>query len=451
MMLDDITGPKNELLTDNSERTKNEQILYDKWKKTEREKSAMVQKLNQIQRQLINMQEKYNELEKKLVQNEDKSKVDYCTDEEELAKETEWIRAKSNRSKKRRMNTSPSPIQKTPPKKENSFPNNEKTKSRKSQIPPPVVVDGIQNFNGLHEELSKMMADYQIKIINDSNIKINVPDGEKYRKLTDMLNNNQFSWHSYENKQNRQIKVIAKKLHHACKPEKIVEHLKREGFKIIEATPKLKYKTKEPLNMFMLTFNNDENVNKIFEITNIMGIRVEIEPVKKSKLVPQCKRCQAYGHTQKYCAKEPRCVKCTGKHLTKDCSKAKDAHPKCIHCGEGHPANYRGCVVAKEIQKIKNNQTKKQELPQKPVRFYQQINSKINEQTGNKLPLTFSQVTAASADNADTNRKKTQKLTTDQTLELILEKLNKLEDRIIKLEYSNKGAIPKQLKWVQTS
>jgi hypothetical protein len=29
-------------------------------------------------------------------------------------------------------------------------------------------------------------------------------------------------------------------------------------------------------------------------------------------------------------------------------------NPKCVNCGEGHPANYRGCIVAKELQKIKN-------------------------------------------------------------------------------------------------
>jgi len=141
-------------------------------------------------------------------------------------------------------------------------------------------------------------------------------------------------------------------------------HLQKRGYKLLEAVNKLKWKTKQPLNMFMLIFHQNEDVNKIYSITDIMGFRVEILPIKKSKLVPRCKRCQAYGHTQKYCAKEPRCVKCIGKHFTKDCQKPENVKPKCIHCGENLPASYRGCIVVKEMQKIKyNNLFKKYNLP----------------------------------------------------------------------------------------
>jgi len=38
------------------------------------------------------------------------TRVEYFTDEDELAEETEWIRVK-NKSKKRKMNTSPTPHQ----------------------------------------------------------------------------------------------------------------------------------------------------------------------------------------------------------------------------------------------------------------------------------------------------------------------------------------------------
>ena len=42
--------------------------------------------------------------------NQDTTRVEYFTDEDELAEETEWIRVK-NKSKKREMNTSPAPYQ----------------------------------------------------------------------------------------------------------------------------------------------------------------------------------------------------------------------------------------------------------------------------------------------------------------------------------------------------
>lgn len=47
--------------------------------------------------------------------------------------------------------------------------------------------------------------------------------------------------------------------------------------KIIKTTRKLKYRTKQLLSMFMLLFSKDENVNKIFSIKDIKGIRMNIQ------------------------------------------------------------------------------------------------------------------------------------------------------------------------------
>lgn len=47
-------------------------------------------------------------------------------------------------------------------------------------------------------------------------------NGENYRALTTKLSGNNIPWHSYENKQNRPIKVMANRFHQSCMPEKIV-------------------------------------------------------------------------------------------------------------------------------------------------------------------------------------------------------------------------------------
>jgi len=64
---------------------------------------------------------------------------------------------------------------------------------------------------------------------------------------------------------------------------------------------------------------------------------------------------------------EAKCVKCAGKHHNKECRKPKEAQPKCVHCREVHPADYRGCSVAIELQKIKtqNMKAKRANLPQR--------------------------------------------------------------------------------------
>lgn len=90
-------------------------------------------------------------------------------------------------------------------------------------------------------------------------------------------------------------------------------------------------------------------------------MRVKIEPLRKTTdAIPQCKKCQGFNHTQKYCSREARCVRCAGKHLTQNCTASKNTPPNCINCKKNHPASYRGCEVAQELQKIRNQQRKSQ-------------------------------------------------------------------------------------------
>ncbi|GFQ88279.1 hypothetical protein TNCT_455841 [Trichonephila clavata] len=46
---------------------------------------------------------------------------------------------------------------------------------------------------------------------------------------------------------------------------------------------------------------------------------------------------------QQICTRTPRCVKCAGNHLAKECEKPFGDTPKCCLCGGEHPANFLGC------------------------------------------------------------------------------------------------------------
>lgn len=93
--------------------------------------------------------------------------------------------------------------------------------------------------------------------------------------------------------------------------------------------------------MFMVSSRRDENDEDISGITVILGDEVGILPLRKSKIVTQCKICQAYGYTQKYRAQKPRFVRCIGKHLTTQ----EQLNTICP------TAKYRRCMVAKVMQK----------------------------------------------------------------------------------------------------
>lgn len=149
--------------------------------------------LEKLQELYSELQAKYTEREKSLNQNltsdvKEQKEVQYYTDEEELAEETDWIRKKNRNTKKRKMDKSPSPPQTSPKALQKE---QEHTKIKKIPQPPPIIVDGVKNFNALHERIANMMTGFQIKIINDKNIKINVKDGEQYKALTKALHENE--------------------------------------------------------------------------------------------------------------------------------------------------------------------------------------------------------------------------------------------------------------------
>lgn len=358
--------------------------------------------------------------------------VEYDTDEEELARETEWIRMKSR--KKRKINTSPT----LSPQETINPPVIEKVK--KIPPPPPIIVDGVFNYQKFYDSItSKLRADtFTIKMLNGNSVKINACNDEAYRATTKMLKELSSLWHSYENKQERPIRVMAKKLPFTCTPERIVEDLKGKDFKIEEAVNKLSWKTKEPLNMFMLSFSNDEDIKKIYGIKHIMGCVVEIQPLRTAKLIPQCKRCQVYGHTHKYCSKEARCVKCTGKHLTKDCTKPAEMKPKCVLCGEAHPASYRGCMVAKEMQKMRSKHIKKT-----PATLPSSSSSKQQVSPPSKiLPTKNSQKSyAQAAKNAPAMPCTDPNSSNNNKLDEILKFMTSFDERLKKIENSTKTAI----------
>lgn len=84
----------------------------------------------------------------------------------------------------------------------------------------------------------------------------------------------------------------------------------------------------------MLTFDRTENIKKVYEITDVRGMRVEVTPYRKTTLLPQCKNCQSWGHNKSYCHNEPRCVKCAGKHTTVTSTKPKKLRQNAIIVGK---------------------------------------------------------------------------------------------------------------------
>ncbi|GFX50466.1 nucleic-acid-binding protein from transposon X-element [Trichonephila clavipes] len=60
-------------------------------------------------------------------------------------------------------------------------------------------------------------------------------------------------------------------------------------------------------------------------------------------MTPQCYRCQEFYHHSRLCNRSPKCLKCSGRHLTAECKKSAKSPAKCANWGGPHPANFSGC------------------------------------------------------------------------------------------------------------
>jgi len=111
-------------------------------------------------------------------------------------------------------------------------------------------------------------------------------------------------------------------------------------------------KTRNGNRAFILV-TNKSNLPEYVHVTGEHTL-TKVYPFHETPL--QCKKCQAYGHPEKYCqSREPVCRNCAAHHRTDNCTNHESK--KCCHCDGSHGAGHYTCpekikqVKILEIQK----------------------------------------------------------------------------------------------------
>ena len=218
--------------------------------------------------------------------------------------------------------------------------------------PPPIYIAMVENVQPLISLLNTVANnEFEIKILRDNEVKIQPHTEENFSKITEALSEKNTQFHTYKLKSERPFNVIIKGLHHSTPPNEINDALKSIGFDVINVANVKQRLTKNPLSMFYVNLKQSPNNKEIYKIENLLYTKIIVEPPRKKREIPQCHKCQRYGHTYKLCSHDPRCVKCAGSHSTITCPrKEKSKDVKCVLCNGNHPANYKGCNVYKELQ-----------------------------------------------------------------------------------------------------
>ena len=80
---------------------------------------------------------------------------------------------------------------------------------------------------------------------------------------------------------------------------------------------------------FIVSVARGHEVSKVRSITENCGLRVSVESYVAPKGPLLFKRCQRFGHKQRNCGYEPRCVACDGDHPTGGCSTPREQPQSC--------------------------------------------------------------------------------------------------------------------------
>ena len=219
--------------------------------------------------------------------------------------------------------------------------------------PPPIFVAGVQNIQPLHELLVTIARDdFELKVLQNNQVKIQPKSSDKYTTIIKALAEKHTEFHTYQPKADRSFRTVLRGLHYSTDTQDIKAEIESHGHTVVNIFNIKQIRTNSPLPLFFVDLKPSINNTNIYLITTLLYTKVKFEPPRPKRTIPQCSKCQRYGHTQAYCFHSPRCVKCAGSHHTSQClRKDKSDSVKCVLCNGNHPANYKGCTIYKDLQK----------------------------------------------------------------------------------------------------
>ena len=187
-----------------------------------------------------------------------------------------------------------------------------------------------------------------------NNIHALATDSATFRQAQDVLEKAKIPFHTFSLPADRSLKVLLRGIPNNTLVKDVQNELSELGFEITHIRQFLK--NGKPLPMYMVTLPCNPTNKNIFNLTSIFYISITVEQYRASG-PSQCFNCQNFGHSSANCKHPARCVKCSGAHQTRECSKTAEKPPKCCNCGGEHTANFRQCPVFADQMTLKTKST----------------------------------------------------------------------------------------------
>ena len=228
---------------------------------------------------------------------------------------------------------------------------------------PPLVVNTTtlkqEHKNELVNNIRNLKLNIKIKYSSD-NITIFTPTKETQQQVKELLIYENKQFHRYAETETKDIKLVIKGLP-PLNPKEIEENLISMGIQPKKVS-QLKLPKQESYPIYYLAMEPSANIAKIKAIKYLCCVKIRLETYKNPRKITQCYRCQEMGHGSSNCYAKPKCVKCAGDHITKDCTKSPQDTPKCASSAGPLTTNATICTFYKlQLQKIETNRARNSE------------------------------------------------------------------------------------------
>ena len=294
--------------------------------------------------------------------------------DEDLSETDELTEVVSQTSKRRKISNGQSDNQAQP---------------RKSPKPPPHNIEG-QTYLKIKEIFDSAgipTTSYRTKF-TEKGTRVFAENDEVYKQIDAKLRDAKAKFFTHLPRDQQTTKIVLHGLYKMPETE-LKEKLGKLGFQPSKVTIMTIKKQKHsdhcvyllhfPKSLKVKITNLRENIKAIDQVI----VRWEYYKNKRNGPI-QCSNCMQFGHGKQSCFLDPMCVRCGGKHASKECNLLKDPETqqirdrvndeelKCGLCGQNHAATYRKCTKRQEFIERQNTYRKKTQRKNGKSNYHQQ-------------------------------------------------------------------------------
>lgn len=191
--------------------------------------------------------------------------------------------------------------------------------------------------------------------------KITCPSFNDHKALIQYFENKQLPYHTFGHPSKRKLKVVIRGIPKNINLEELKKEFKSVSIPVIRMHRMHKGEKKRDTSLILAVVPHNDEGKKLLKVKKVLSYDVKMEPPDNK--LKQCHRCQMWGHTQRYCHGQVKCVKCAGSHLSKKCDRdASKEPPKCANCGSAHTANFKECPCCPESVEHQTSQLLKKRI-----------------------------------------------------------------------------------------